>query len=236
VLRSVEVQLLVGSAGAGAVAAAMLLRRRGVVVVPLGLGLAAAVNELFVDAFPSSISVPARYLAASTAAAIILAAAGGWPWRPASGPGWLAWPLPLVAGLGVYAGVPETSYALLVLGVIAGIAVVGLTVRHDPGPGLCAGLAAAPVLGVVFGSVAIPQAFVGGVLACTPGLLLGFVVPPRSWIRGAIVVGLAGVTSLIAARGLAVERTWDDAGAVVAAVVVLNGLALVVDRWRRQAS
>jgi hypothetical protein len=142
-------------------------------------------------------------------------------------------PLALASLVGVWAGVPETSAALLAAGVVTGLAaalrLVGGTLR----PSAAVAIGVAPAAAAVAGAVGDWHALVGGLLCSATLVALG-TGPPVATVR---VGPLAAATALQLAGGLVAARHVGIVGevgppALIAGLVSvgLAGLAAAVLR------
>jgi hypothetical protein len=146
-------------------------------------------------------------------------------------------PLALASLVGVWAGVPETSAAILVAGVVAG---VGLALWVGQGSLARRGAALIGVLPVgaaVSGAVGDRHALLGGLLCSATLVLLAAgrriaAVPVRPLV---VATALQLAASLVAARQIGIVGDGDDVSAFGAGIVVLglSGVAAAVLRRQR---
>jgi len=167
--------------------------------------------------------------------AVALAAAWGasrLPITPAAGVPPIL-PVTLASLVGVWAGVPETSAAILAAGVLLGVG-AALVLRH----GLVSRSAAVvvsvtPAVAATIGAAGEAHALLGGLLCSTTVIALGAggaigTVSLRALARG---TALHLAAALVAARQVGVARDWD--GAFVAIVLVL-GLSIAAASMLRE--
>ena len=202
-------------------------RRVGALAVLAGLAVAWMGDRAFVHAVPrDAMSELGPWVAAATMAAAVGWGAARLPLEPVAGLAPVL-PLALASLVGVWAGVPETSAALLAAGVLGGMAIVML-LRPLP-----LSVTGAVVVGVLpigaacIGAVGNAHALLGGGLVTATFVVLG--LSPR--VRSVSVSALAGgsavhlVAALVAARQLGVRRDWDGAPIWIALVVTLAVVA-----------
>lgn len=228
-LRAVDLQLLAVAAAAGLTVAAGAVRARrgsavGVVVVVGAAGLAWVGDRRFVHALPDDLVSGGR---AWIAVAVAAGAAWGARRLAAARVGAVPIVLPLALGslIGVWAGVPETSAALLAGGVVGGVGVVVIVARRTLSRWATVAISVAPAGAALVGAAGQQHALVGGLLCSATFVVLGVGrpigrVPVPAALRGvATHLALAGV----AARQIAVDRDGALSWVWIAAVV---GLAL----------
>jgi hypothetical protein len=143
-------------------------------------------------------------------------------------------PLALASLVGVWAGVPETSAALLAAGGLGGLAVVVAARRLVltlPGAVV---VSMAPVAAALVGAVGWAQALVGGCLCSATFVVLVFGPRLRSISAPALVRGtsLHFVAAVIAARQIAVHRGW---GLALLWVPVVIALAVAATKQLRRS-
>jgi len=138
-----------------------------------------------------------------------------------------ALPLALGSLLGVWVGVPETSAAILVAGVLGGV--TGVVIARGVGlsrPGAVVA-AVAPVGAACVGAAGNAHALVGGLLCSATFVVLG--LGPR--LRAVSVRALAAgsgvhlLGALVAGRQIGVHRDWQAAPAWIALVAGLAATA-----------
>lgn len=202
-------------------------QRVGALAILAGLVAAWMGDRAFVRAVPPDVLGDL----APWAAVAVMAAAVGWgaarlPVEPVGGFAPVL-PLALASLVGVWAGVPETSAALLAAGVLAGMAAV-MFVRP-----VALSMAGTVVVGVLpigaagIGAVGNAHALVGGALCSATFVVLGLGPRVRAVSVSALVGGTAVhlVAVLVAARALGVRRDWDGAPLWIALVVALAAVA-----------
>jgi hypothetical protein len=131
-----------------------------------------------------------------------------------------------IAAAGVYATIPDTDYAIPLVGAAAVSALFGLVPNASPAPAGSAAALGFLMWSVGFGGWTRPGAVVGGV-ACVGVLALGpllRVVRPHALAIVAVQLGLVVVTSRVA--GL--RESAAAAAAIAGAAFVVTVLALVV--------
>lgn len=170
------------------------------------------------------------------AAALVVAVAVGWgarrlPLRSVAG---LPPALPLALGslVGVWAGVPETSAALLSGGVLGGAAVVVLAGRIALTPGGAVVVSVVPVGAAWVGAAGNAHALVGGLLCSASFAALSRGPRIREISMQALLRGSALhlTAAVVAARQIGVARDWQLTPVWVALVA---GLALLAARMLR---
>ena len=202
-------------------------RRVGALAILAGLVAAWMGDRALLQAVPSDVVGDL----APWAAVAVMAAAVGWgaarlPVEPVGGFAPVL-PLALASLVGVWAGVPETSAALLTAGVLGGMAAAMFlrpVALSMPGAVLIGIL---PIGAACIGAVGNAHALVGGGLGSVTFVVLG--LGPR--IRAVSVSALSGGTAvhlaaaLVAARALGVRRDWGGAPLWIALVVALAVVA-----------
>lgn len=142
--------------------------------------------------------------------------------------------LPLALGslVGVWAGVPETSVALLTGGVLVGMATVMGARQVTLSPWGAIVMAVTPVGAAYIGAVGNAHALLGGALCSATLVVLGTGPTLRRVSASALASGSAVhlVSALMAARLIAVRREWSTAPFGIALVV---GLAVLAARILR---
>lgn len=219
-----NVRLLVIGAGGGAltVGLSMLLRRSpgwllGAVAPPLAL-------------FASSWLSWTDPIGEWVVAWLVVGLLAGLGYERVGGGSFVA-PLLLLGGLGgVWLAVPENNPALVVGGVVVGLALFGRL--SDPGVGW--GLSVAAAWAVVLGARDTGWSFVGGLLCLSPLVAVGLRTTVLSGVRGRLaswpwLVAGGGAVSFAAARwvGVAPDASWPRVVVVGAAA---GALALLVRR------
>jgi hypothetical protein len=143
-------------------------------------------------------------------------------------------PLVLASLVGVWAGVPETSAAILAAGAVVGLATAlwlgsGSLTRRG-----AAVLGVLPIGAAVVGAVGDRHALVGGLL-CS-GTLVGLAgrrkvesVSPRSVL---VATALQLAASLVAARQIGIVRDGDGGTELLAGIVVIVLSALAASALR----
>lgn len=202
-------------------------RRVGAPAILAGLVAAWMGDRALVQAVPSDVVGDlAPWMATG-----VLAMAVGWgvarlPVEPVVGFAPVL-PLALASLVGVWAGVPETSAALLAAGVLGGMAAV-MFVRP-----VALSMAGTVVVGILpigaacIGAVGNAHALVGGGLCSATLVVVGLGPRVRAVSVSALVGGTAVhlVAALVAARALGVRRDWDGAPLWIALVVALAVVA-----------
>lgn len=222
-LTETNLRLVVIGAGAGALAVGltMLLRRSPGWLV----GAVAPVLALFASSW-SWTDPPGEWVVAW----LVLGLLAGLGYERAGGGSFVA-PLLLLGGLGgVWLAVPENNPALVVAGVVVGLALFGRL--SDPGVGW--GLSVAAAWAVVLGARDTGWSFVGGLLCLSPLVAVGLRTTLLSGVRGRLapwpwLVAGGGAVSFAAARwvGVAPDASWAR---VVAVGGAAGALALLVRR------
>jgi hypothetical protein len=229
VLEATDLQLVAAGVVIGAASVALLApvwgRRVASPAFVLALGICVAIDPEGGGALPASVDVPVGHLAVGVAAALAAAAAArrGDAARVPSAV--------LAAGMasaGVYLAVPETSYALLGGGCLAGAALALVLTAPEPTRGFLAAVSAAPALAATLGAAGRSVALAGGLLACVPIVVIAAAPGALRGARGVLVGGAALGASVAAARLVAGEPSFGAAvpgllavGALVVAAVVL---------------
>jgi hypothetical protein len=243
-VRSADVELLALAAASGAlialVAALGPRRRVGLVAVLVAVASAKLADRAFVDALPTELDGSrALWLGVAVVAFGVGIGASRLPPRPAvaqiPATVWLA------AGsvVGVWAGVPETSPALLAAGVLVG-ATLSVVARRAcyTAPALVV-LAVAPAAAAGIGAAGDAHAALGGLLCSATFVLLA--VGPQLGRVGPSALALAAslnlLAGLVAARQLAIGRDWDGALPWVALTLALSaGAAGALRRGARSTA
>ena len=206
--------------------------RVGAAGVVAALAVASVGDRILVHAVPRDPVGPVGpWMAASVVAVLV-----GWGARrlpPVSVAG-LPPVLPLALGslVGVWAGVPETSAALLAGGVLGGVAVVAVALPVALSSRGAVVVSVVPVAAACVGAAGNTHALLGGLLCSTTFAALSAgprikEMPTLALIRGSVVHLTAAV---VAARQIGVERDWHLAPVWVALVA---GLALLAARMLR---
>jgi hypothetical protein len=237
-IRSVDVQLTVAATASAVVV--VLARGRwlpgrtvGATTVAVALLVAIVVDRRWIEALSAERGMPERWLVLVGWGVLVGVGAARAARRDASG---LALPgLCAAAGVGIWLGVPETSYAILAVGLIVGLAVGGRMISGTLRPSGAAAMALLLVIAGSRGAVDIDQALVGAVLATAPLVALG-VVPMRHdpsdrAVAGSIVLAL--IEGVCAGRLVGVHRTWDGLVLAGALCVVLASASAYA--WRADA-
>jgi hypothetical protein len=228
--RTIDLQLLALAVAAGGTTASVALvrslpRRVGAVSVAGALLLAGLADRWFLHAVP-------RDLVEGTApwvvgGAVALAAAWGASRLPSTPTARLPPILPIALGslFGVWAGVPETSTAILGAGVLVGVGAVLVLGRALISPRAALLVAVVPVGAATSGAVGGAHALVGGLLCSAAVIVVGVgpAVPSVSAGALAAATALNGAAALVAARQVGVARDWG--GTLLAGILVL-GLSL----------
>ena len=241
--RQVDLQLLAVAAAAGVLVCYVVGRwssgrRVGVMAICGGLGLAAAGDRWLVDAVPRDVVrgvVP--WLFALAVGVAVAWGADRLPVTPTVGmPPVL--PLALAALVGVWAGVPETSAAILAVGVLLGLALALLAGRLFVTRSAAVAIAVAPVGAACIGAVGEVHSLVGGFLCAAPVVAVGLGPVVRAVSGTALVQGtlLHLVVATVAARHLGVSRDWDAAFVVIPVILVLSVAIAAVLRQGQRAT
>ena len=223
-LTEENLRLVVVGAGASAltVGLSMLLRRS------LGwlLGAVAPLLALFASSWLSWTDPIGEWVVAW----LVVGLLAGLGYERVGGGPFVA-PLLLLGGLGgVWLAVPENNPALVVAGLVVGLALFGRL--SDPGVGW--GLSVAAAWAVVLGARDTGWSFVGGLLCLSPLVAVGLRTTLLSSVRGRLapwpwLVAGGGAVSFAAARwvGVAPDASWARVAVVGAAA---GALALLVRR------
>lgn len=235
-LRAVDLELLAVAAAAGLTIAAGAVRARrgsavGVVVVVGAVGLAWVGDRRFVHALPDDLVSGGR---AWIAVAVAAGAAGGALRLAAARVGAVPIVLPLALGslIGVWAGVPETSAALLAGGAVGGVGVVVVVARRGLSRWAAMAISVAPAAAALVGAAGQPHALVGGLLCSATFVVLavGRPIGPVSVPAAVRSVAAHLVLAGVAARQIAVDREGPLSWAWIA---VAAALALAAARFLR---
>ncbi len=237
-LRQIDLSLAaVAMVSGGAAAAVAVVRSRSRVGVIAVIG--AVVSALAVDRWVVG-GVPAPALGelgvvAGLGAVVLAVVVGRGAWRlpgePVDRVPPVLW-IVLASLVGVWAGVPETSAAIVAAGVGVGMAaVLALGRLRLSGPAAIA-MSVLPVVAAYQGAAGNVHALVGGGLCVTTLVVLAVAAPRRTmagwrW-RGGLAVHL--LAALVAARQIAVDRDWAGTPGWVAVVVGLAVAAVALFR------